>query len=140
MRIALPLLLQFLVVTSITGCTKTVEGVCATVPQEFAMSLNRPPSPEQSKFFEKNFLVCKQRKNRRDPNALYSVGVSVLHGLGTEKDPSKAFLWFKGAADKKHNASQKILAEMFMQGVGVVRDPLIAKKYLDVSAHPSQGG
>jgi hypothetical protein len=123
-----------------TACTKADVGVCDVAPEGFEVALNTPLTTQQREFFTKNYRTCKTRKLKKDPNALYNVGVAVLQGLGTEKDASKAFLWFKGAADKNHRGAQAILAEMFMQGVGVVRDPLIAQKYLEVVRHPPQGG
>lgn len=128
----------FVLLTS--ACTKPDLGTCEDVPAHLEISLNTPLSEAQSRFFSTNYLPCKQRKLKRNRNALYSVGVAVLHGLGTERDASKAFLWFKGAADKEHRGAQRVLADMFMQGVGVVKDPLIAQKYVVVSKHPPHGG
>lgn len=133
MRFVSSLMLCALLVATMGACRKTIEGPCEAVPESYAIDISSALTTEQAKFFEKNFAICKQRKFRKDPNALFSVGVSVLHGVGTQKEPSKAFLWLKGAADKKHKRAQKILAEMFMQGVGVVRDPLIARKYVAAS-------
>lgn len=135
MHIKSAVLLFYIALNS--GCSKAPEtGPCQEIPKHFSVSLYAPPSQEQAQFFSKNFKACKKRNKKHNRNALFSVGVSVFHGLGTEKDPIKAFLWFKGAADKGHKGAQELLAEMFMNGIGVPRDPLIAKKYLAVSLLP----
>lgn len=116
----------------VSGCTQKSVGTCHVSPIQ-DVSINAELTPEQKEFFAKNYLPCKQRNKKKDPDALFNVGVAVLYGLGTEKAPYKAFLWFKGAADKNHRGAQKILAQMFSQGVGTFRDVLIAKKYEDAS-------
>jgi TPR repeat protein len=122
-------ILALFMAVSAVGCTREVLGSCEVSPITSSVSLNAELTAEQKAFFTKNYLPCKQRNKKKNPDALFNVGVAVLHGLGTNKDPSKAFLWFKGAADKDHKASQRILAQMFSQGVGIFRDPQIAQKY-----------
>lgn len=115
------------------GCTQKPVGSCEVLPTHTTVALNSELTTEQKEFYSKNYLPCKQRNKKKDPQALFNVGVAVLYGLGTDKDASKAFLWFKAAADKDHKGAQRILAQMFAQGVGVFRDPLIAQKYETVS-------
>lgn len=134
-----PKLLSVLFIAGmLSACHKEAPtGPCEEVPKTFVMSLHTPPSKEQAQFFTTNYKACKKRKLKRDPNALFSVGVSVLHGLGTQSDPMKAFLWFKGAADKGQTDAQRILSQMFAEGVGVHQDPMIAKKYADAAQSAS---
>lgn len=128
MKVVLALIALF----HISGCTQKSVGTCHISPLQ-DVSINAELTPEQKEFFAKNYLPCKQRNKKKDPDALFNVGVAVLYGLGTEKAPCKAFLWFKGAADKNHRGAQRVLAQMFSQGVGTFRDVLIAKKYEDAS-------
>lgn len=116
------------------GCTKGAEtGPCLISPAEYIVTVDKTPDDIEKQFFTEAYRCCKKRHLKKNPNALYNVGVAVLHGLGTKKDPMKASLWFKGAADKGHKGAQLILAQMFKDGVGVPRDPQIAKKYLAVA-------
>jgi len=126
-------ILALAIAMSAIGCTKEVVGTCEVSPFGTAISVDAALTAEQKAFFTKNYLPCKQRKKKKDPEALFNVGVAVLNGLGTTKDATKAFLWFKGAADKDHRAAQRILAQMFSKGIGIFRDVQIAQKYEEAS-------
>jgi TPR repeat protein len=112
------------------GCQKqSALGPCLVPTSDF-VSVFASPGADEAKFYAGNYKACKQRKYKKNPEALFSVGVSVLHGLGTQKDPMKAFLWFKAAADLGHRGAKRVLAEMFAHGVGVAKSEGIAAKYL----------
>jgi TPR repeat protein len=65
-----------------------------------------------------------------DPEACYQVGLA--HRLGTarrRKDDLSAVLWFRKAAEAGHREAMAALAEAYLGGHGVLRDPREAARW-----------
>ncbi len=60
--------------------------------------------------------------------------IMALHALLEEKDPEQAFFWFKKAADANDTQAQMYIAAAYLFGVGVKKNPEVAKRYYIAAA------
>lgn len=60
--------------------------------------------------------------DKRDPTALYNLGVCSLNGYGCPKDTVKALEYFNRAAEMNHPRAMNALGEMYRDGVDVEQD------------------
>lgn len=118
-----------LALASAVGCSSKTAQQCVPLPDDMKVSAEVPPSEAFHAALLANYPGCKKRNKRYLDYALFSVGVSVLHGIGTQKSPHKAFLWLKAAAEKGHPKAIGLVIEMFEKGIGVPKDLQIAAKY-----------
>lgn len=73
-----------------------------------------------------------------DPEACYQVGLA--HRLGTahrRKDDLSAVLWFRKAAEAGHREAMAALAEAYLGGHGVLRDPREAARWAQAAREES---
>jgi len=126
MRIRIALFLSLAIFLS--ACTKDT-SVCDELPP-FPYQLQQPPPQDISARIARNFTGCRKRRRRHLGYALFSTGLSVLYGLGIEKNPAKAFLWLKAAADKDHKDAKRLVGEMLSLGYGIPKDLDQARFYL----------
>jgi TPR repeat protein len=58
-----------------------------------------------------------------------NIGLSYLHGLGTEKDDKKAFEWFDKSANQGFSYAQSELGMLYYDGKGIDKDIKLAKNW-----------
>lgn len=75
-----------------------------------------------------------QNAESGDPAAQLRLARCYLEGLGTEKNPEKAFQWYKKSAEQNHAVSQSELGVCYREGRGVAKDLLQAKAWFEKSA------
>lgn len=85
------------------------------------------------KFYE-SFEYFSRAADKRDPSALYNLGVCHLNGCGCTKDTAKAIENFTRAADMNHPRALNALGELYRDGVGVERDAAKALAFFADSA------
>lgn len=68
------------------------------------------------------------------PNAQHCLGCCYSEGLGVEKDPNLAFMYYKMSADQGYSMSQYTVAICLESGLGVQRDDELAFKYFSLAA------
>jgi hypothetical protein len=69
-----------------------------------------------------------------DPSALFNLGLVYARGEGVEKDPAKAFAYFKAAADKGFPEAQYNLGICYYNGAGVAKDEKAAVRWCSAAA------
>ncbi len=74
------------------------------------------------KLFE-SFEHFSRAADKRDPTALYNLGICYLNGYGCEKDTVRAFECFTRASDMNHPSAMNMLGEMYRDGVEVEHNP-----------------
>lgn len=62
------------------------------------------------------------------------MGNFYSEGIGVEKDASKAFEWFKKAAEQGNAEAQFFLGRSYFEGSGVEEDPQKAMEWLEKAA------
>lgn len=73
------------------------------------------------KFYE-SFECFSRAAGKRDPTALYNLGVCYLNGYGCTRDAAKAIENFTRAADMNHPMAMNALGELYRDGVEVEHD------------------
>lgn len=66
--------------------------------------------------------------------SLYEVGVALYMGEGTVENPAQAVQYFRKAADLGHSGAAFLLADCYLDGVGVQRDRGKAFEWLMTAA------
>lgn len=69
-----------------------------------------------------------------DPSAQYNLGIAYTRGEGVEKDPAKAFAYFKAAAERGFPEAQYNLGICYLNGVGVAKDEKQAALWCNAAA------
>jgi hypothetical protein len=73
-----------------------------------------------------------------DPEACFQIGLSHRQGdRHRMKDPLTATLWFRRAAEAGHRGAMEALAEAYLGGHGVLRDPREAARWAEAARHES---
>lgn len=69
-----------------------------------------------------------------DADAQYNLGILYQRGLGVEKNPKTAFIWYKRASSNGHTDAMYNLGIMYNKGRVVYRSPKDATKWWKKSA------
>lgn len=85
------------------------------------------------KFYE-SFEYFSRAADKRDPSALYNLGVCYLNGYGCTKDAAKAIETLTRAADMNHPRAMNALGELYRDGVDVEKDIAKALSFFADSA------
>lgn len=80
------------------------------------------------------YVYFSRAADKRDPTALYNLGVCLLNGYGCIKNPAAALENFRRAADMNHPRAINALGEMYRDGVEVEADAAKALGYFAESA------
>lgn len=88
--------------------------------------------------YEKCFLGHLALAEQGYPLAECQVGYFYSHGLGTERDPEKAFYWTRRAAEHGDRDGKYNLAECYADGFGVERNREQAEYWYREAARQNQ--
>lgn len=80
------------------------------------------------------YVYFSRAADKRDPTALYNLGVCLLNGYGCTKNQASALEHFTRAADMNHPRAINALGEMYRDGVEVEQDSAKALSYFAESA------
>src|SRR4051812_9041431 len=69
-----------------------------------------------------------------DPAALFNLGMAYARGQEVEKDPAKAYAYFKAAAEKSFPEAQYNLGICYFNGSGVAKDEKLAVRWCSAAA------
>ncbi len=70
-----------------------------------------------------------------DPESQTNLGMRYTYGYGVNKDYSKAFRWFKKAADQNYPEAQYHIGVMYSYGESITKDQAKAAKWYEKSAN-----
>jgi len=78
--------------------------------------------------------LCEKAANLHYSPADYCMGELYAHGLGVERDLSKAAQWFKEGSDLGHALSTLRLGQMYLKGEGLQQDKISAYEFIYLAA------
>ena len=105
---------------------KVAASVPAAVPVP-TQTVPRPSTPNcLNAYSDKNYpaalLACTREANAGNQQAQRNLAVIYDQGLGVNKDPAQAAIWFRRAAETGNKDATFQLASMYEQGRGVPQD------------------
>lgn len=82
-----------------------------------------------------NFAALEEKaRERRDPDAMFTLGTRYLKGIGTTRDPQEGAKWIAAAADTGHASAQHVLGVLYSSGYGVTKDSVAAYMWLTLAS------
>jgi PEGA domain/Sel1 repeat len=112
--------------------TMEAARVAASVPAAVPVPTQTPTVPRPSTpnclnaYSDKNYpaalLACTREANAGNQQAQRNLAVIYDQGLGVNKDPAQAAIWFRRAAETGNKDATFQLASMYEQGRGVPQD------------------
>ena len=112
--------------------TMEAAKVVASVPAPVPVPTQTPTVPRQStpnclnSYSDRNYpaalLACTREANAGNQQAQRNLAVIYDQGLGVNKDPAQAAIWFRKAAETGNKDATFQLASMYEQGRGVPQD------------------
>jgi TPR repeat protein len=113
--------------------SRSVASASASTPASTPAAAPRPSAPNclnsySDKDYPAALLACTREANAGNQQAQRNLGVIYDQGLGVNKDPAQAALWFRKAADTGNRDATFQLAAMYETGRGVPQDQ---KKAID---------
>ncbi len=112
--------------------TMEAAKVAASVPAAVPVPTQTPTVPRPSTpnclnaYSDKNYpaalLACTREANAGNQQAQRNLAVIYDQGLGVNKDPAQAAIWFRRAAETGNKDATFQLASMYEQGRGVPQD------------------
>jgi TPR repeat protein len=75
-----------------------------------------------------------------DPDAQFQLGKNYHEGNNVEKDPVRAFLWYRRAALQGNSEAQFILGNMYLQGEGIEKSEVQARNWFETAARMEHEG
>jgi TPR repeat protein len=91
-------------------------------------------TPEKYRDHKEGFKNCASMALHGYKDAQYILGKIYGGGVGVEKDETKAFYWFKMAAEGGEENSQYIVGLYYLLGRGAPQDYVLAYKWLNLAA------
>lgn len=84
--------------------------------------------------YEKALRLWLPLAEKDDADAQYNLGILYQKGLGVEKNPKTAFIWYKRASANGHTDAMYNLGIMYNKGRVVYRSPKDATRWWEKSA------
>ncbi|MDQ2767317.1 MAG: PEGA domain-containing protein [Gemmatimonadota bacterium] len=111
----------------VLAVSKSVASAPAPAPTSAPLSPPKSSSPNcLNSYSDKNYpaalLACTREANAGNQQAQRNLGVIYDQGLGVNKDPAQAALWFRKAAETGNRDATFQLATMYESGRGVPQD------------------
>ena len=81
------------------------------------------------------FETILPRAEAGEAAAQYAIGEHYQKGLGVERDPGKAMVWYRRAADQAHAGAQYAIGALYENGEGVRQDFIKAAEWYELAAN-----